>query len=319
MTEKRRNGIRRGPIAVALLLAVAACSSEDASPPVHPEARESIGPLEVYVVNDPLRAMAERIGGEGVRVRLPAPPGVDPADWQPDADAIAAYQGADLIVLNGAGYAEWVAYATLPRSRLLDTAAAFRDRWVPVEGAVTHAHGRGATHAHEGYEATTWLDPILAIEQARAIEAALARLRVDDQEAFAENLAALEIDLLALDARLAAAAERIGDAPLLFSHPVYGYLVRRYGLNARALHWEPGEVPGDAGWRELDRVLEAHPARWMLWEAAPREESRVELRARGVESAVFAPGGGAAAEGDFLTLMGRNAAELERVATGPAP
>ena len=64
------------------------------------------GPLNVYVVNYPLKYFAERIGGPHVRVTLPVPAGEDPVYWTPTIAEITAYQQADLILLNGAGYAK---------------------------------------------------------------------------------------------------------------------------------------------------------------------------------------------------------------------
>ena len=61
------------------------------------------GPLNVYVVNYPLKDFAERLGGDHVRVAFPVPADVDPAHWNPDLVDIAAFQTADLILLNGAG------------------------------------------------------------------------------------------------------------------------------------------------------------------------------------------------------------------------
>ena len=49
---------------------------------------------------------------------MPIPQDVDPAFWNPDVQAILAYQQADLILLNGAGYAKWVPQTTLSRSRI---------------------------------------------------------------------------------------------------------------------------------------------------------------------------------------------------------
>jgi zinc transport system substrate-binding protein len=176
---------------------------------------------------------------------------------------------------------------------------------------VTHTHGPAGAHAHEGTAFTTWLDPTLAIEQARATEQALSRARPQHAESFDPNLAKLEADLRALDERLAALAQRIGDTPLLFSHPVYQYLIRRYELNARSLHWEPLEPPDDAMFAELDALLDAHPARWMIWEGVPLPATVRALRARGVDSLVFDPGANTPAEGDFLTVMEDNARTLE--------
>ncbi len=51
-------------------------------------------------------------------VLFPVPEEVDPAYWKPEAEDVAAYQRADLILLNGASYAKWVDFVKLPRSRL---------------------------------------------------------------------------------------------------------------------------------------------------------------------------------------------------------
>jgi ABC-type Zn uptake system ZnuABC Zn-binding protein ZnuA len=65
------------------------------------------GTLKVYVVNYPLQCFAERIGAGHVNVVFPAPADVDPAYWMPDAKTISDYQQADLILVNGANYAQW--------------------------------------------------------------------------------------------------------------------------------------------------------------------------------------------------------------------
>ena len=178
----------------------------------------------------PLAYFAQRIGGDLVEVSFPAPPGVDPSFWKPDADTIALYQKADLILINGAGFAAWVDTATLPGSRVVDTSAAIADRLLPLEGAVTHSHGGMGEHSHSGFATRLWLDPTLAAAQATAIASAFAAARPDDKASFDQGLAALRGDLEALDSKLTALASRIGATPLLFSHPVYAYLIRRYGL-----------------------------------------------------------------------------------------
>ena len=63
-----------------------------------------------------------------IEVVFPAPADVDPAYWSPGGEIVADYQQADLILLNGAGYAGWVSRASLPRAAKVDTGAAFADR-----------------------------------------------------------------------------------------------------------------------------------------------------------------------------------------------
>jgi hypothetical protein len=53
-----------------------------------------------------------------------APGDEDPAFWQPD-DAAIAFQNADVILMNGAGYSKWAEKVTLPQSKVVDTSAAF--------------------------------------------------------------------------------------------------------------------------------------------------------------------------------------------------
>ncbi|KPK50972.1 MAG: hypothetical protein AMJ63_13415, partial [Myxococcales bacterium SG8_38_1] len=69
--------------------------------------------LVVYAVNYPLQYFAQRIAGEFAEVVMPVPPDMDPAFWQPDAAIIGDFQRADLILLNGAGYAKWVSRVSL--------------------------------------------------------------------------------------------------------------------------------------------------------------------------------------------------------------
>jgi len=291
-----------------VLATVVGCG--DAGSPSHdtPQAAGPEGPLTVYVVNYPLQYFAARIGGEEVEVVFPAPADVDPAFWSPSAEIVSAYQRADLILLNGAGYARWVAMASLPQAAKVDTSAAFADRLIPLESAVTHAHGPEGAHEHGDLAFTTWLDPTLAIEQARAVARALERARPAQAETFRLSLDELTVELNDLDRRLAAVAGQLGSEPLLFSHPVYQYLTRRYDLNGRSLHWEPDLAPD---LDDLTQALEDHPARWMIWEAEPLPGTIATLDGVGIASVVFAPCGRAPATGDLISEMERNVSRLE--------
>lgn len=265
-------------------------------------ARPEAARLTVQAVNYPLAYFAERLGGEAIEVVLPEIEG-DPAFWKPGAEDLAGFQSADLILLNGTGYAKWLDYVSLPQSRLVDTSAGFKDRYITIKDAPMHSHGDGAAHAHGVTAFTTWLDPMLAIEQAAAIDTALSLE--------ASGLAALKSDLLALDQALAAAFERLAGQPLIGSHPVYQYLQRRYGLNLRSLHWEPDVMPDDAMWQELEQLQASHPSSILLWEGEPLPEIKARLRTMGIQSVVFDPCGNRPQKGDFLSVMQANVANLE--------
>ena len=269
--------------------------------------------LVVYTVNAPLQYFAQRIAGEHADVVFPAPADVDPAFWQPGVKNIAAYQQADLILLNGAGYAKWVDRVSLPRRKLVDTSVAFQEKYIHVNEGVTHSHGPGGDHSHTGTAFTTWLDFSLAAEQAQAIAGAMIRERPEWETDFSRNLAALEADLLDLDKKIQSIVVARPDLPLMMSHPVYQYFQRRYGLNVQSVMWEPDEVPSEAQWAGLERMLKEHSASWMIWESEPNPKNIKRLHGMGVESIVFNPAGNRLEEGDFLSVMRQNVNNLQRV------
>jgi len=273
----------------------------------------------IYTVNYPLAYFAERIGGEQVKVVFPAPVDIDPAYWMPDRKTIAEYQKADLILLNGANYARWVGKVSLPRGKMVNTSRQFKDRYIITQDVATHSHGAEGAHAHESLAFTTWLDFLLAAEQARAVVDALSRKRPASKKAFNRNFESLKKDLLRLDSKIRRIVSISPGMPLIASHPVYDYLGRRYDLNLKSLHWEPDEVPGHGQLAELRKLLETHPATWMIWEGEPLQESLAELGAIGIKSLVFSPCANRPNEGDFLTVMQDNLKGLQKAYKKPTP
>ena len=268
--------------------------------------------LTVYTVNYPLAYFAERIGSDHVNVVFPAPADVDPAYWMPDREVISRYQKADLILLNGAHYAKWVEKVTLPREKMVNTSRKLKDRYIRMEAEVTHSHGAEGEHAHEDAAFTIWLDFELAVKQAKAIEKALSRKMPEQGSLFKKNLAALENDLLDLDRQIMEIVLKDKDKPLLASHPVYDYLQQRYSLNLQSVHWEPNEDISFNQWNELKKILQNHPAKWMVWEGEPMKKSVEKLQESGINSLVFDPCGNRPDKGDFLTVMQANIENLRR-------
>jgi zinc transport system substrate-binding protein len=259
--------------------------------------------LSVYVVNYPLQYFAQRIGGDLVDVHFPAPRDVDPVFWQPSVEVIADYQSADLILLNGANYARWVNNATLPPSKLVDTSAAMSDRFISVENDITHQHGPTGEHSHSGIAFTTWLDPTIAIEQALAIKDAFCRLLPDHQVMIETRFEELSEDLRGVDSQLEQLFADNKQQPVLFSHPVYQYFIRRYGLNARSVHWEPNVLPDDGAWTELKSLVSDHRAQLLIWEGPPMQQSINKLKVMGIDSEVFQPCGNVPKTGNYLSVM----------------
>jgi len=267
--------------------------------------------LTIYVVNYPLQYFAERIAGEHAAVVFPAPADVDPAYWMPDPKKISDYQRADLILLNGANYAKWVNKVSLPRFRMVNTSAAFKDRYIEAAEILTHSHGGEGEHAHESLAFTTWVDFSLAAEQAKAIEKALSRKKPALKDTFQRNYEELERQLHKLDRDIKKVVSKDRSRPLVVSHPVYDYFARRYELNIKSVHWEPDEIPTTEQMLKLHSILKDHPAKWMIWEGESIKESVERLKAIGMQSVVFDPCGNEPDQGDFMSVMRQNVENIK--------
>lgn len=266
----------------------------------------------VSVSNYPLQYFVERLA-PWIDVQFPAHVSSDPAHWKPSAQDISALQEADLVILNGASYESWLANVSLSQAKLVDTAAGLTDRFIPLEEHTTHSHGLEGEHEHSGTAFTLWLDMTLAQAQVQALSNALAS-KWPQRSAEIEQAATVLIgELESLDSKIKAIVSGAADRPVLFSHPVYQYLQNRYGMNGQSVHWEPDALPDEALWKELTELLKSHPAKWMIWEGQPLPEIVEKLVEIGIQSVVFDPCAGKPGQGDFMSVMKQNVAELEKV------
>jgi zinc transport system substrate-binding protein len=285
-------------IAAMLLLISAAVSATDK--------------LTVYAVNYPLTYFAERIGEKHIEVVFPIPPDVDPAFWKPGIKDIENLQKADLILLNGAGYEKWTKQVSLPQRKMVNTSAAFQQAYISVSETPTHQHGPGGEHSHAGTAFTTWLDFKQAIQQAKAIQLALEKHQPEHAHTFRRNFALLETDLVCLDNDLKMLTARAPNKLFIASHPVYQYLARQYKVNLQSVMWEPDVIPDEYQWNQLNKLKQKHPAKWMIWEGEPAEESVTKLRQYGIDSLVFNPSANRPVQGDFLSVMDANIKQIKR-------
>jgi zinc transport system substrate-binding protein len=274
------------------------------------------GPLSVYTVNYPLAWMAERIGGEHVRVSFPAPADIDPAFWKPAPAEIIEYQQADLILLNGAGYAAWVTRSSLPSERLIDTAAAFNDQLIRVTDAVQHKHGPEGEHSHGDVAFTVWLNPELAELQARAILNAMVGRRPQFKDDFIRDFESLLVELQDLGVALCAAFDFPKETTIVFSHPVYQYLAKAClaeGMDTHTLTWEPDVLLTPQDLAALPGGDGEGAIKILVWEAEPLPANRQALAAQGFTSVVFSPVANRPPHGDYLDMMKANIARAKEL------
>ncbi|MDJ1008450.1 MAG: metal ABC transporter substrate-binding protein [Paracoccaceae bacterium] len=264
----------------------------------------------VVAVNYALAYIAERLLGDAAEVVYPVPDGTDPSFWRPSIADISAIQSADLILLNGAGFATWTAKVSLPRSKLVDTSRGLADRLIATE-TVTHSHGDGGEHSHEGTASYTWLDPEIALRQAQAVANALKARGLEDEGRVDDRLALLAADLAALDAAADEALGALSTTVFVATHPRYQYLARAYGLTILSLEWEAGAAPTGDELAELRQLVAERGAEVLIWEAEPPEGARAAIAELGLQDAVFPPLAVEPPAADFVAAF---AAGIEAIA-----
>lgn len=242
----------------------------------------------VVAVNQALHYFAERLLEDAAEVVFPVPESVDPSFWRPSIADISMIQSADLILLNGAGFATWIDRVSLPRSRVVNTTAAIEDQFIVTE-SITHSHGDGDEHSHEGIASYTWLDPMLAITQAEAIAAAVLRRDLAPVEVVEARLAELRSDLLKLDAMTQDAMRGLEGVAMIATHPRYQYFARRYSLSITSLEWDSDAMPSEGDLADLDRLSTDLDAQILIWEAQPPRDAMELTEALGLQSVVFEP------------------------------
>ena len=280
-------------------------------------------PADVPVVLDPVvrttfhptTYFAQRITGGLVPVECLAPADADPIFWRPSREDLERYQRARLIVLNGADLERWTLSAALPRSRVVESAAGFSHRFRRL-ATVTHSHGSGGEHTHEGLDGHTWLDPRNAIEQSRAIRSALTAAWPEHAEAFAENQRRLEVDLEDLLVRLTALRPRLETRVLLANHPAYDYLMERLELRITNLDLDPDLDLTSTQAERIRAAVTGDRVGILLWESEPRAAVADQLwKDLRVRSVVFSPceaaeETSASEPADYLSRMRANVARL---------
>lgn len=272
--------------------------------------------LPVVATIAPLAEFAQRVGAERVAVRVLVPPGVEPHDYEPTPQDVAAMARARLFVYVGAGFEPWVTRVvpTLPR----------RVAVVRATGGLPliRAAGRPGAQGPDGWDPHVWLDPVLAQQIVEAIAFALIAADPEGAGVYRDGAARTRAELERLHAEYQAGLAQCATRVLVTTHTAFAYLARRYALEHVGLAGvtpEADPAPGSAA--VLADALRLRGVRTIfveplgsarLAEAVAREIGARTAPLDPLES--LAPAGG----DDYVRVMRRNLRTL-RAELGCAP
>ncbi len=235
------------PILVLVSMMAGACGSATPAAPAENDASEharteSLGPvslgeaekLQVVATTNIVADVVASVGGDRIELDTLMDIGVDPHSYVPTPAHTAAIHDAHVVFANGAGLEDSL-------EEMFDSAGGDAVQ-VHVSHGLEHMVAQGsedeAGHDHEhGHgegevDPHVWFDVQNIIHWVSQIEEALSSLDPDNAEYYAENAQAYVQELEDLDAWVQEQVATIPQAnrKLVTSHPSFGYLSERYGL-----------------------------------------------------------------------------------------
>jgi ABC-type Zn uptake system ZnuABC Zn-binding protein ZnuA len=211
---------------VSLAFALVGCSGQK------PAAGSAQG-APVVAVETFLADFSRQIAGDRFTVRSIIPPGVDPHEYEPTPQDVAAIAGARLIVENGAGLESFMA-------KLLSSVGGDHPVVEASQGLASRTGREGevleggaiATGPSTQADPHFWLDPVLVETYVRNIRDGFIRLDPSGADTYRKNADAYIAKLAELDSWIAAKVARIpaADRKLVTNHESFGYFADRYGF-----------------------------------------------------------------------------------------
>jgi len=229
--------MRPDPLAVVLVLTVAACGRDAASPTAAAEAIEACAtaapvggrPLRVATTVAPITSIVAHLAaGTDTAVVGVVPEGTNSHTFEPSPSQVAALDGADVVFLNGLQLEEPTRRLAEANTADESTICELGTAVLPEEAYrydVSFPEDAGKPNPH------LWTDPLLAGAYAELAADVLRAADPGDAAAYAANLTTFRARIEALDAALRAGTASIPEEErlLLTYHDAYAYWAAHYG------------------------------------------------------------------------------------------
>ncbi|MFB5597836.1 MAG: metal ABC transporter substrate-binding protein [Nitrosopumilaceae archaeon] len=171
----------------------------------------------------PLYEFTSQVGQSNVDISLLVPAGVEPHDWEPTIHDIERMQQADLVIINGIGFENWIDNIDEINSRALivDTS-----KGVDIISSKDDEHSLGDPHI--------WLNPVMAKIQVQNIANSLIKVDPENKNLYQENANSYISKLDALDATIKDELKECKTDFIAF-HKAFSYFAIQYGLNQHTI------------------------------------------------------------------------------------
>jgi zinc transport system substrate-binding protein len=307
-----RSARRTGAVAAAGLLALATVTGcTDGASGNDPDR------VDVVAALYPLQFVAERVGGDAVRVTNLVKPGAEPHDLELNPGQVGQISDAELVVYL-AGFQPSVDEAVAQQAG---------DRAFDVAGVQPLLDATAATHTHEGEDGGAehgepaggkdphvWLDPTRLATIGDRLAERLGAIDPDRAADYTARARTLRADLEALDREYAEGLRDCQRRELVTSHTAFGYLAQRYHLEQIGVAGlTPQDEPAAGRLAEVAAEARRHGATTIFFETlvSPKVAETI-AREIGARTAVLDPLEGLppGSTGDYFSVMRDNLAAL---------
>ena len=194
--------------------------------------------IGIVVTIVPQVEMAERVGGDLVRVTLMVPVGQSPHDYAPTATQMAEVENAEFYFKVGSG----VEFETANMDDILEV----NSHLTVIDGSqgieIVEMEDHGTRTDEVGLDPHIWLNPQNAIIMVSNLRDGLVSEDPDNATTYEENAATYIAELEALDSEIQDMLSPYENRSFMIQHPAWGYYSDRYGLNQLAVE-NLGDIP----------------------------------------------------------------------------
>lgn len=296
-----------GAVAAVAMGSAAACGSDEPGD----------GELSIVAGFYPLQFVAERVGGDRVRVTNLTQPGAEPHDLELSPRQVGTIGDARLLV-----YLRGFQPAVDEAAAQSGVAALDVATLVPlIDGPADHEHDEdgedheadeaGAEHARDPH---VWLDPTRLATIAGAVAERMSELDPESSAEYQARAADLGAELATLDREYADGLRECDRREIVVSHAAFGYLADRYDLRQipiAGLSPETEPTPGQLA-AAADQARQVGATTIFFETLVSPAVAEAVADAVGAQTAVLDPIEGLepGSDGDYLSVMRANLATL---------
>ena len=182
----------------------------------------------------PLYEFTKEIGGEKVDVTLLVPSGVEPHDWEPTIKDLQLMQQADVIIINGIGFENWIDDIDTVNSdaKVVDTSFG-------ISTIESDPH--------------IWLNPVMAKKQVENIADSLSKIDPLNEKYYEKNAASYIKKLDELDNKISNEISSCKKDFIAF-HDAFSYFANHYELNQHTV-LKSNEPHGEPTSKSIENII----------------------------------------------------------------